>query len=197
VKETVVTSNKATTIKEGSANSNFGGNALLQLGGSTQRSVLIYWDLASIPQGAEVLQAEMVVFLDDDTGDATNDSYAIHELLRSWEESNSTGASWNHAVRSSVSWTPPGATGVGDSSPVRLGMMPLGSDQAFSISLEAPLNAAGRSVVEKWINNPATNFGFLIDAESGSNNTMEFLSDDNTSNTPQLRVIYLDPACQP
>jgi hypothetical protein len=194
VKEAVVASTYATTIKA-SSTSDFGGNALLQLGGSSERSVLISWNLNSIPQGADVLQAEMVVFVTA----STNDSYAIHELLRSWNESGSTRSTWSQVVRGTpgVNWGADGAKGAADSSPLRLGMMPLGSDSDVNVFAEAPLNAAGRNVVEKWINNSATNFGFLIDAETGSNNTLEFSSDDNTANAPLLRVVYLDPSCQP
>ena len=193
VKEVVVASTKATTIKAGST-SDFGNALLLQLGTSTERSVLIAWDLSAIPQGVDVLHAEMELFVTA----STNDAYTLHELLRPWNESGSTRAIWSQAVRGTpgVNWASPGAKGAADSSPVRLGMMPLGDDSDINIFAEASLNAAGRSVVEKWINTPATNFGFLIDAETGSTNTLEFSSDD-AANVPKLRVVYLDPACQP
>ncbi len=197
LKEKVVASTKATTIKV-SSTSDVGTAAVLQLGGASERSILIAWDLSSIPQGADVLQAEMLLFVPAITNAATNDSYAIHELLRTWNESGSTRSTWNQVVKGTpgVDWGVSGAKGAADSSPVRLGMMPLGGDQDINLAVQTSLNTAGRSVVEKWINNPATNFGFLIDAEPNSSNTMEIASDE-TSNSPRLRVIYLDPACQP
>ena len=202
VKETVLTTTKATFIKSSSTGSNSGTSDMLELDGGvsstgapSDKSVLVAWDLSSIPQGAGVLHAEMVVTIG--SGSASSDEpYALHELLRSWDESGSTGASWNHAIRTTAAWQTPGALGSNDSSPVRLGLMPL--DSGIDVSATVPLNPAGRSVVEKWIDNPATNFGFLIEAEPDTDDGLDFRSDDHLSGgAPQLRVIYLDPTCQP
>lgn len=202
VKEKVLTTTKATFIKDSSTGSNSGTSTMLELDGGVSstgapsaKNVLVAWDLSSIPQGAGVLHAEMVVTIG--SGSASSDEpYALHELLRSWNESGSTGASWNHAIRTTAAWQTPGALGANDSSPVRLGLMPL--DSGIDVSATVPLNPAGRSVVEKWIDSPATNFGFLIEAEPGTDDGLEFRSDDHLSGgAPQLKVIYLDPTCQP
>lgn len=195
VKEALVSTTKATMIKLSSSGTNYGTNSLLEMdGGSGAKSVLIAWDLSTLPAGAEVLHAEMTMLVDDDSGASSDDPYSFRELLRTWSESGSTGATWGHATRPDSAWGTAGATGAGDSGAARLGLMPM--DTGANVSAAAVLNPAGRSVVEKWIDTPAANFGFLIAAEPGSTDGMDILSDDG-ANAPKLRVIYIDPTCQP
>lgn len=198
VREAVLSASKATFIKVSSSGSNYGDEELIEIdGGSTgAKSALIEWDLSGLPDGADVLHAEVQVFVDTGSGAATDDPYAIHELLRSWNEDEAT---WSRAT-SSVNWLGSGATGTGDSGTARLGLMPMDTDSGITVA--APLNPAGRSVVEKWIDDNSQNFGLLIDAEPGSTDGMDFLSNDHTStdpdaHAPRLRVIYTDPTCQP
>lgn len=195
IKEAVVTTTKATFIESGSGPN--GAEELIELdGGSGAKSALIEWDLSSLPQGADVLHAELEVFIDAEDDADTSHRYAIHELLRSWNEDEAT---WSRAT-ATIDWEGLGATGDDDSNATRLGLMP--RNTANDVSASVSLNPAGRSVVEKWIDNGNLNFGLLIDAEAGSTDGMDFLSDDHTSTAPgayapRLRVIYVDPTCQP
>ncbi|HEX6904154.1 MAG TPA: SdrD B-like domain-containing protein [Thermoanaerobaculia bacterium] len=195
VKEAVVTTTKATFIESGSGP--MGAEELVELdGGSGAKSALIEWDLSSLPQGADVLHAELEVFIDADSGADTSHRYAIQELLRPWNEGEAT---WSRAT-ATVDWLALGATGTNDSGAARLGLMP--RNTANDVSASVSLNPAGRSVIEKWIDNGNLNFGFLIDAEAGATDGLDILSDDHTSTTPgahapRLRVIYVDPTCQP
>ena len=55
------------------------------------------------------------------------------------------------------------------------------------------LNAAGLAVVQGWINNPATNFGFVIqDYDNANKDDLVFSSREATvaANRPHLQVVY-------
>ncbi len=191
----MLTTTKATFIEPGSGSN--GAEDLIEMdGGSGAKSALIEWDLSTLPQGADVLHAELEVFLDAESGADTSHRYAIHELLRSWNEDEAT---WSRAT-AMIDWETLGATGDDDSNATRLGLMP--RDTANDASASLSLNPAGRSMVEKWIDDGNLNFGLLIDAEAGATDGLDILSDDHTSTTPgahapRLRVIYVDPTCQP
>ena len=59
------------------------------------------------------------------------------------------------------------------------------------------LNAAGLAVVQGWIDNPATNFGFILQDYANSNkDDLVFSSKEatNAANRPQLQFVYIPPS---
>ena len=198
VHEQVITSTKATFLRSGSTQR--GSRTVLELDGVSPEStgpaesILLQYDLAGkVPANAEVLHAELLFYTEaGSTSSDTADPYAIHALRRSWNEGVAT---WTLA-ETGANWQQAGATGANDSSPVRLGLMPVRT--ANGVEVSAQLNNAGLGVVEQWANNSAGNFGFLIDAEPNSDDGMDVYSDDeaDSARRPRLKVIYLSPACQ-
>ena len=62
------------------------------------------------------------------------------------------------------------------------------------------LNAAGLTVVQGWVNNPATNFGFILqDYANTIKDDLAFSSREATiaANRPQLLVVYSPPILAP
>ena len=62
------------------------------------------------------------------------------------------------------------------------------------------LNAAGLAVVQGWVNNPATNFGFILqDYANTTDDDLVFSSKEATvaANRPQLQVVYNPPSVAP
>lgn len=175
---------QGTYIKMGSSTVRGSESTIEMDGGSGAKSGLIQFDLSTLPSGAGILHAELVVHVDDGSGASSDDAYAIHALRRSWDEST---AIWTSP------WDEDGAVGANDSSPEKLGLMPI--DPGTDVEVSAPLNLAGRSVVQGWLDTPATNFGFLLDAEPGSTDGLDLRSEDSAT-PPRLRVVYTAPSCQ-
>ncbi|RPH56656.1 DNRLRE domain-containing protein, partial [bacterium] len=184
IQEDDLPASQGTYIKLGSSTVRGSESTIEMDGGSGAKSGLIQFDLSSLPSGAGILHAELVVHVDDGSGSSSDDPYAIHALLRSWDEST---AIWTSP------WDVDGAVGANDSSPEKLGLMPI--DPGTNVEVSAPLNLAGRSVVQGWLDTPATNFGFLLDAEPGSTDGLD-LRADGEPGAPRLRVVYSAPSCQ-
>jgi hypothetical protein len=57
------------------------------------------------------------------------------------------------------------------------------------------LNAAGLSLVQSWINDPASNFGIIIQNYSAAPDSIEFASREATNKAarPKLSVTYTTP----
>jgi hypothetical protein len=184
---TQVDSTHISAETEDKKDDNFGTATKLVVDGSPAVSALLKWNDVDdqIPANATVLSASLFLFLDGNSS-STNDPYAVHALKRSWSEGTAT---WL------TPWAVPGAKDSTDSDSVRLGMMPM--DNVPNISVEVPLNHAGREVVQGWVDGSLANFGFLIDAELGSDNGLDIGSDENSTvaKRPKLRVVYIDPAC--
>jgi hypothetical protein len=97
------------------------------------------------------------------TGTSVN-SYDIYELKRNWSEPQAT---WKQAA-TGTNWQKAGAQGALDRGSTVLGTIytRYSSTGIFNLAL----NAAGLSVVQGWINNPGTNFGFIIQGYASNYN---------------------------
>ena len=114
---------------------------------------------------------------------AAGEIYEIYAANRSWDEDQAT---WTFAA-AGMPWQALGARGEFDR-----GSVVVGSVQASTTGLFAyTLNVAGVAIVQSWIDNPSTNFGFIISDVSNSNG-IEFDSSesDTASNRPRLTISY-------
>jgi len=143
---------------------------------------LMRWELTSIPASASVTSASLELSVRDNAG---SESYAISPLLRPWVEGLAT---WR-TTDGVTPWTAGGAQG--------------GSDRGASMgSFTAP--ATGRRVialdaqqVQKWIANPASNFGLIIGNITRTDASMWESSESPTvALRPLLRVVYVSGAVQ-
>jgi hypothetical protein len=135
--------------------------------GSIRRAVLRFDVAAALPAGAKVLTAQLSLNVVQSTV-ALAHPITGHRLLQSWGEGTSiasgggggggpatTGdATWLHRFWNTTFWTTPG----GDfaATPSFTASMP--SIGAFSTNL----SRAAADDVQSWLNNPATNFGWLL-----------------------------------
>jgi hypothetical protein len=181
--ETTVTAGRGTYVKSGDASPN-GGSFEIQVDDGTERSGLIAFDLAgSVPQDAEVLHAEVELWIEDGSGHA----YRLYPLLRAWDEAAATFT----AARSGAGggWELNGAKGGTD----RDGDRPVGliDDVDDFVQAVVVLNVEGRALVEEWVADPAVNHGLIIPGDDGATNDLYFASDDDTVDpVPALRVVY-------
>jgi Calcineurin-like phosphoesterase/CARDB len=144
---------------------------------------LVRWDLSAIPRGSVVTSATIDAFVIN----PSSQPYEVQELTRDWSEADAT---WTQAS-ATVRWAGPGATGLGDRAPAVLSTFTPNGQGFFRI----PLNAWGVAVVQRWVDNPTTNFGLIL---SGASNVdgVDFASSENATvaNRPRLVVGYTPPA---
>lgn len=171
-----------TRLNSGSTNTNYGGSTSLRVDGSPQSWALFRWDLSGIPSGATITAVDLDLYLRRSGG-----TFQVHQLLRSWSEASAT---WNQRS-SGTPWGSPGANQAGgDYSTTALGNVPGGPQDTLQT---ATFNAAGRSVVQGWLDAPATNFGVVVRGSSGSRVDYRSKEQGTSSQRPQLRVAYQLP----
>jgi len=160
---------------------NYGASGTLQiitplLLGSTQQS-LISFDLSSIPAGSIVTSAS--VTFTASSAIAVLPSVDMYKMLSSWSESTST---WSN-LGSGVSTDNSEASSTADASWGAL--LGLNGTATFS-------SASMASTVQSWINNPASNNGWLLTAGITS---VQFYSSEaaTIAYRPQLSITYTAP----
>ena len=130
------------------ANFNFNFYDLLTADAPTLRSVLRF-DLSSVPPGTPVTAASLGLYVTN-----TGNTSTVYPLTRNWSE---TGATWNSP------WEDPGADDVPDDrSGTSMGTFNPNGNGLRTTTLNT-------SVVQGWINDPATNFGVVFVPNGGNN----------------------------
>ncbi len=169
-------------IREGNPNQNNGltDNSLEVDGedGGSELAILMKWSGVTIPANAQVVGASFTVNI-------TNSGavYEISQVNRSWDEGQVT---WNIA-ETGQNWQTAGAKGANDSGPI-VGELTGGVGRNT-----IDLNAAGIAMVDRWLSNPSSNHGILIDNPGGATDGVDIDSREtgNSSNRPQLTIQYL------
>jgi hypothetical protein len=167
------------SLRSDNASTNYGTATTLLTDGSPDYAVVMLWNLASIPSGKTVTSASLTF----NVVDASSHSYEFYALKRTWNESSVT---WQLA-QTGTSWQTAGANGANDRETTVLGSV-TGSGSG---STTVALNAAGIAKVQAWINNPASNFGFVLLDYAQSNGLDLSSSEASTvSQRPKLTIIY-------
>ena len=171
------------SIKQANAATNFGVATLLQAdgddGGGVDKSGLLRWSLSGIPAGSIVQSASITLR----TLDGTTHTYNVHQLLRSWTESQVT---WQNAATGSP-WATAGAMGATDRGPV------VGTVTGGVGNRTITLNSAGVAMVQSWVDG-GTNAGVVI-AHATNTNGIDFASSEDATLAyrPKLTITYVPP----
>jgi spore coat protein A len=201
-----------TTIFEGALfedNSCGGGSGIVSgvTNDGFRRRALVKFDVAGvIPPGATINSVSLTMTVDQSRAAAINIS--LHDLNKDWGEGavncdNTPGrgdqavdgdATWNFAIRSTSAWTTPGGDGdyaVGASATTLVG------------TANGPYTWADANLatdVQDWLDNPATNFGWIViaDENQGNKQAYRFLSKESTT-PPTITIEFTCPAggCEP
>ncbi len=164
---------------------NFGTSPMLEVDGNPDFSSLLQWDVSTIPAGSVVTAASITI----DVINTSTAVFELYELLKPWQE---TSVNWTQAA-TGVPWSVAGASGSAD----RASAVVAGATSNSLGLVTLPLTAAGLSVVEKWISNPATNFGFIMqDYDNASTDDLDFRSSEygTLTSRPKLSVTYQPPS---
>ncbi len=181
-----------TYIREATASSNYGLATTLQVdgdepsGSGTDMSILLGWDISSIPSDATVQSATIYL----NVLNISSGPYYCYGLLRSWEQVQAT---WNDALTGEP-WAIAGAQGAGDRD-----SLPICTISAPGTGLLAiELNNDGLALVQSWVDGSLANHGIVI-ADSATSDGADFDSSEsaNVMNRPKLELVYTVPVVTP
>jgi hypothetical protein len=171
-----------TAMSSIAATFNFGVSESFQVG--SQWTALLRFDLTAIPSTATVIDARLRLGV---TADATGDTITLHPVIEEWDEGTANGAIGTASFferRSGMLWLGPGATGSSRSG---------GTSGVFgpSVTSSPYTSAVTAGVIEGWLKQPNTNFGWVLD--STGSDVVGFHSSESTTLAlrPVLTVTYM------
>ena len=172
-----------TVLSEEFLDSNYGNELACRVdgddGNGNDLSTILYWDVSAIPTGSivEGVTVTLNVF------DPSNDTYQVYEMKRNWVESQTT---WN-VYSSGNTWQIPGALGSDDRGSAVLGTFAPSITGLYNINL----NSDGVALVQSWVDDPASNHGFIIANGSAADGADFDSSEASTASArPKLTVRY-------
>ena len=175
-----------TYISGKSAGTNYGTANTLLIDGSPDLAALLKWDVSMIPTGSTVTSAVIEL----NVTDTSSGTYEVYALQRAWDE---LSANWQRYV-TGQNWSTAGANNTSDRGSSVLGTISPTSTGTYRIVL----NAAGIAAVQSWINNPASNFGVILQ-DYGISSGADFSSSEASTATqrPKLIIGYNPPSGEP
>jgi hypothetical protein len=142
--------------------------------------------VAIVTGSSGLIGSEAARFLDE--GGLT--VVGIDNNLRQYFLGEEGSTTWKKSS-TSTNWTSAGANSATDRGTVVLGTLKPAAKGKITIVL----NTAGIAVVQKWINNPSTNFGFIFQNYANGNRQLTFDSREasTVANRPKLTIQYAEP----
>jgi len=162
-----------------------GAEAGLRLRAVNERSILLRADLTQLAPGTIIEQAILTLY--EVAGGDTPIEGRVYGVLANWDEMDAT---WQLA-RQSAPWTVPGCNGEGadrESTIVHLrGLFPTWRNYS-----NYPFDFDVTSLVQRWVNNPAANYGLMVGSMEGAMGELVFGSSENTeeASRPRLLIRY-------
>lgn len=165
---------------------------------------LLHFDVTDrLPAGATISSVALRLTMDRTV--AGNETATLHRVRSDWTEGSSDAggqegsgaaatpgsATWSHAAYDSATWNTPG----GDYDPAARATQTIGGNGAYTWS-----SADMKADVQAWIDNPDSNFGWLLVGNESSNRTAKrFVSREHSSAAarPQLTIEYALPNAAP
>jgi hypothetical protein len=162
-----------------------------------KRRALVAFDLSAIPPGARIDAVELRMY---QSRARDGHEVSVYRLLETWGEGSSDAggsgngtaampgdSTWINRFHPGSAWQSPGGSRAAQASDVALVGAQSGT-YAWS-------GAALLADVQRWVNEPAQNHGWLlIGDERIEQNAKRFESRQFGANGPQLRVVYTPPA---
>ena len=153
--------------------------------------VLLRFDISAICPGSTIVSATLQVTTTND--ELGSGEVGVFTVLEAWDEGDGPAdgaikaASWDDR-KPNMSWTNKGAGSPTSHDPMVLATFsPQTAHRPYPLVIPPP-------VVKKWLDMPATNFGFEIAITSGNSDT-QFVSREGSPDTerPVLRVTSIAP----
>jgi len=190
-----------------------GGGDSLKVGvdenGNELRSLLKF-DVSSIPAGAHITYVGLRLYLESKTGSGAGD-LKLHPLTHDWSEgakacsgngihaTQSDESTWSDASYSSTSWPTPGGSFSPTESSARFSGA-FAHASVFHYWRQRNMEATPPLIedVQRWIDQPASNYGWILKADVFKRNTLpshsvwQYASSESqiTSQMPRLLIEY-------
>lgn len=192
-----------TTLFELDPNNNLGGYTDFASGtianSANKSRGLMKFDVAGmVPAGAIISSASLGVKVTKIPGGSVSSTYDLRRVLVDWGEGTKSSirglpaaaneASWNNRRTSVAPWTIPGG-GIGTDFASSLSASRLiGGLSSYTFASTAGLVAD----VQQWLDNPASNFGwvFISQSEATLRTAHRFGTRENTLNSPMLTIQF-------
>ncbi len=190
------------TIYSGSNNSNGQGPGLFAGTTATgeHRRALLRFDLSAIPLHAPIASATLTLHMNKTTSGAAN--FDLHALREDWGEGPSNAgdpggggtlagpgdATWTFAFFNTVAWSVAGGTFDGT---------PSATTSVNLIGTYSWTSAQVRADVQRWVDTPEDNFGWLLRGPEGLVTTAKRFDSDESAvpaDRPRLVIEYFCPA---
>ena len=149
---------------------NYGSDQFLIVRSDGERSALGRWDLSLIPSHAEVISAELGLWVSN-RSNSNPMTLAVYEVLRPWEEME---ANW-YSPRAGENWDIAGGNGPSDRSMVAVDSVVVNgvADKWYILNIT--------SLVQKWVSHPETNYGYMLRGLPGAAVGYDFSSNQQTA----------------
>jgi hypothetical protein len=183
-----------TSLHSAFSDLNFGGGTTFTVGGRNmggQARALIRFNIAAhLPAGATVNSATLTLTVNNANG--PNSTFDLHRALAEWGEGGgdpNTGAAalegeatWNHRLSPESAWSSAGGDYHGTPS----------ASQAVAGLGSYAFSASGMAAdVQMWLNNPASNFGWLLRSQAETTlGTIRRFAGRAGLGAPQLAINY-------
>lgn len=177
----------------------FSGRTGTAAGFTTRRAMMAFNIAANVPAGATIQAVTLTLQVLRKSKDSNSaDNYLLHPLTVNWGEGATGGAggggdpagagdaTWTSNLFGTSTWTVAG----GDYAAVASGSIGLDAPGSYTSQSSAGLVNA----VQGWLDNPATNFGWILIAQDeNANSAREFASREatDTGTRPTLTVTYV------
>jgi hypothetical protein len=164
-------------IRQTDPTDNFGDDDVVDADVDPLTRGLLRFDTAAIPSSAQVLAAELEIYVSNGIEDG---DLRIHELLEDWSENQVT---WRDR-RANQRWTAAGA-GPGSHGAGVLATLVARDIGSYIVTLPP-------SIVQQWVSAPSTNYGVLWVSSSPTDRGAQFESRDSNEDDqrPLLRITY-------
>jgi hypothetical protein len=185
-----------TLIESPVGNSNGAGDGIYagrvgSLGGGTKRRGLLAFDLSSIPAGSTVDAVSLRLEMAQSPNEAAR-VVTLHRVSADWGEAGSTGAgsggaaqpgdaTWIYRFFNTSTWTSAG------------GDFTAAPSASLSVADTGPYVWTGAGLVadvQSWVNNPASNFGWLVLGNESTTSTVKKFYSSEGLTPPRLTVDY-------
>jgi hypothetical protein len=159
--------------------------ALGNLGNREIRRAFLNFDVSAIPPGATINSVTLTVTVVRAPISGRADSlFQLRRVLSPWSES---GVTWN-SRSAGVPWESPGADGAADSVPNGSSAVDVFTEGSYTMPSSASLVAD----VQAWVNDPAHNFGWMLQSadEATPETARRFGSRESGVTSPVLVIDY-------
>ena len=175
-----------TFVNSWSENSNYGNATILRARSSKPQRALLKFDRISLPAGVTLDKAKLQVYVKSRSNDA-NYYVRTFDMKTAWDENTAT---WKRAS-SNASWKKSGFSSDDYVIPY--------TDFKFVYGVNHWVELDVTDIARRWLENPGSNRGLLLDICSIANVAVDFYSSEvrDVNLRPRLVLEYLDPGYVP